>query len=717
MRPQRLTLHAIGPYPGSETIDFDSLADDGLFLIHGPTGAGKTFLLDAITFALFGEVPGDRSVATIRSTSRSRPPSPASSWSSPPRGTTGCSSGSPSTSASSRAAPAPPRRQRTPSCHDASATSGSLPHRASATSRRRCRELVGLTAQQFSQVILLPQGRFEKVLRAGSDEREVLLKTLFDTQLYEQVADHLDRRARAERDALGDLEAQLGELRLRAHARWGEVADDHDAPDDPPADAPTTDAAPADQAGFDRLAAALRRRAEEARLVATRAARRAKVAADVHDEREQTAQRWHRRVELTDQSAQLADRTEQIDQLAAELDRAAAAEALRADLTGVHTARVGLEQAEAALDRTVERADAARSHCPVVLPVALASLELVTTALAGDPHAAARVGAARDATIDQLSGLRALDQVARRASDLTTQADGAALAATSLGQQAARHAAELSTIDDQLQELQARLDEAHVAAARMDDLHEAADRARQRSEAATDLRQQVELVAGLEQRHVRADRALQDLRSHLNDQREAYLAGIAAELAGQLHDDQGCPVCGSLEHPAPADPRAQTVTRAELDTAEAAVERARGAERQAADQLTSGREQVRRLVEIVGSEDADPVELTQAAVQAETELHRAAASITRADGAEQARHQLDTRRAQLQSDLQQAQAQAQVETSRSHDLRERSAACHDEIERELGVGVRLVDAVRAVERLAGPARRGARRARRHVGRT
>ena len=72
--------------------------------------------------------------------------------------------------------------------------------------KEKVRELVGLTAQQFSQVILLPQGRFEKVLRAGSDEREVLLKTLFDTELYEQVADHLDRSARAERDALGDLE-------------------------------------------------------------------------------------------------------------------------------------------------------------------------------------------------------------------------------------------------------------------------------------------------------------------------------------------------------------------------------------------------------------------------------------------------------------------------------------------------------------------------------
>ncbi|MFN7148076.1 MAG: AAA family ATPase, partial [Microthrixaceae bacterium] len=67
MKPLHLTLVAIGPYPGSETIEFDRLADDGLFLIHGPTGAGKTFLLDAITFALYGVIPGDRAVSTMRS--------------------------------------------------------------------------------------------------------------------------------------------------------------------------------------------------------------------------------------------------------------------------------------------------------------------------------------------------------------------------------------------------------------------------------------------------------------------------------------------------------------------------------------------------------------------------------------------------------------------------------------------------------------------------
>lgn len=67
MKPHRLTLEAFGPYADSVTIEFDELALDGLFLIHGPTGAGKTFLLDAMSFALYGEVSGARGKHTLRS--------------------------------------------------------------------------------------------------------------------------------------------------------------------------------------------------------------------------------------------------------------------------------------------------------------------------------------------------------------------------------------------------------------------------------------------------------------------------------------------------------------------------------------------------------------------------------------------------------------------------------------------------------------------------
>ena len=67
MKPHRLAFCALGPYADEVEIDFDPLVEEGLFLIHGPTGAGKTFLLDALCFALYGDVPGERGRHTIRS--------------------------------------------------------------------------------------------------------------------------------------------------------------------------------------------------------------------------------------------------------------------------------------------------------------------------------------------------------------------------------------------------------------------------------------------------------------------------------------------------------------------------------------------------------------------------------------------------------------------------------------------------------------------------
>ena len=67
MRPRRLELQGIGPYAEHTQVDFDQLAADGIFLIHGPTGAGKTFLLDAMCFALYGQVPGIRTPGDLRS--------------------------------------------------------------------------------------------------------------------------------------------------------------------------------------------------------------------------------------------------------------------------------------------------------------------------------------------------------------------------------------------------------------------------------------------------------------------------------------------------------------------------------------------------------------------------------------------------------------------------------------------------------------------------
>jgi len=63
MRLHSLQINAFGPFAGTETVNFDALGADGLFLLHGETGAGKTTVLDAVAFALFGRVPGARSEA------------------------------------------------------------------------------------------------------------------------------------------------------------------------------------------------------------------------------------------------------------------------------------------------------------------------------------------------------------------------------------------------------------------------------------------------------------------------------------------------------------------------------------------------------------------------------------------------------------------------------------------------------------------------------
>ncbi len=63
MRLHRLDVTAFGPFAGSVTVDFDALSDAGLFLLSGPTGAGKSSVLDAVCFALYGDVPGDRAAA------------------------------------------------------------------------------------------------------------------------------------------------------------------------------------------------------------------------------------------------------------------------------------------------------------------------------------------------------------------------------------------------------------------------------------------------------------------------------------------------------------------------------------------------------------------------------------------------------------------------------------------------------------------------------
>ncbi|MEA2270561.1 MAG: repair protein SbcC/Rad50, partial [Solirubrobacteraceae bacterium] len=211
MRLHRLELSAFLAFPGRETVDFDELSEAGLFLLQGRTGAGKTSLLDAVCFAFYGDVPGARQEAARLRSDHAGPDVPtAVVLDATLRGRRVRISRAPE-----QERPKLRGDGMTTEAHrvrvvaieeDGSETVLATRHDEA---RQELGDLLGMTREQFCQVVLLPQGGFARFLHARSDEREVLLRDLFDVGRFADVERWLkDRRHDAERAAgaaLGDV--------------------------------------------------------------------------------------------------------------------------------------------------------------------------------------------------------------------------------------------------------------------------------------------------------------------------------------------------------------------------------------------------------------------------------------------------------------------------------------------------------------------------------
>ncbi len=198
MRLHSLDLQAFGPYATAQQVDFDLLARSGLFLLEGPTGAGKTTILDAITFALYGGLSAD-------SGGHDRLHSDFAAPDIEPSVTLVFSLGG-----TRYRITRVPEHQRLKKRGTGYTTQPSQVHlqrnqggRWISLSSNKAEtgdlitEFVGLSREQFTQVMLLPQGEFAKFLRCGDDDRRTVLTRLFGTQLYDRITAELDRRRQA----------------------------------------------------------------------------------------------------------------------------------------------------------------------------------------------------------------------------------------------------------------------------------------------------------------------------------------------------------------------------------------------------------------------------------------------------------------------------------------------------------------------------------------
>jgi exonuclease SbcC len=574
MRPHHLRLTAFGPFAGTVEADLDALAAGGLFLLQGPTGAGKTTLLDAICFALFGSVPGRRDIRRLRSDHA--------------EAGVRCAVSLDVTLAGRRlrvtrtAAHERPKKRGTGTATEP----GSLRVEELAGGDWRTwstrpdeagdllADLVGMSAEQFTQVVLLPQGAFATFLHAGAAERGALLERLFGTDRFAGVEDWLAER----RTDLADRVARGSRGVLTIAAGVAQEAG-VEVPEHP------------DVAWYDATCADL----DAQRLLVeadTVAAASAAAAAEAAHQGELARAEMQRR------------RAEALGALAALTDGADAAAAGRRRL---HAAR-----AAAPLLPLLQRADRSAA---------------ATRTDAGDPAALRQ---AADLARLRFGGLEALLPQAERLADLGVAASESTARRVAADRQVADLEAEEQDLPALLAAAAAAREDAAAAARALPSASALAGRL---GDLVVDAARRQEL-----DRLLRAARAVEtaarirsiDARETRLAVREALVHGQAGRLAALLRTGEACTVCGATEHPRPALVDAPLPSESEVAAVESGAEAAQTA-LAAAGAVVAGLSAERQVVaarlEAAGWAEIDGLAAARTAADADLRAREAGAAL------------------------------------------------------------------------------------------
>jgi len=214
MKPLRLEMTAFGCYAGTQVLDFRELEDRDFFLIHGPTGGGKTTILDAITFALYGQASGeDRKPKHLRSHHTRLDVPTEVTFDFALSGTCFRAQRSPEQERPAKRGKGTTTQRGTATLWELS-SDGELKERAVLADQdskvtQKIEELIGFKANQFRKVVVLPQGEFKSLLLAKPQDREEIFQRLFGTEFYRILQDRLKEEARRLQNENDSLESAL----------------------------------------------------------------------------------------------------------------------------------------------------------------------------------------------------------------------------------------------------------------------------------------------------------------------------------------------------------------------------------------------------------------------------------------------------------------------------------------------------------------------------
>ena len=647
MRILRLTMDAVGPFPGHEVIDFEAFSDAGRFLLSGPTGAGKSTIIDAIVFALYGKVSGGRDSSDSRIRSR---------YASEQAKTEvelifSTSSGNYKV----RRQPAYERVKKNGkgvTKQNAKAWLFKLDEQLREVSEPLTKtsdvgteitRIVGLSREQFTQTVVLPQGKFAQFLRSTSKDRQDLLQELFGTAIFEDLQLDLVERARKVKKNQEALDATL-------RANLGVLASLLDeAPQLNQERSLVYEPVPEVDCEFDPLETAwdsrfkpltpwLEHNQRCANLeVSALREQEDKLRSEFTSQRDLAA-RQERYLALTKEHEQL------VAQGPAQVQRLAQIQALQAlsDLKPWH------EQLKQAQD---QQAVAQRQLSQALELEQLESDERVQAVLqqSGDYQGAQALSVQLTAQVAALNPQVELEAgLAGRRRDLQTKTQAHESASAKLAQgrerenQLPTQIASKQELLEQLNEQAATLPTAKLAqeqAAQTLKLAKAHEQLVEDQQQALKLQQLVALeLKQASQRH-----------KHMLEQ---WLSQSALNLAQNLVAGEPCPVCGATEHPAPATQGGENISQEQLDQALEEVNEAQ-------EELSQASERVTKLAAQL---EAQPCQLSPA--QAREQLQEAKAALAAAKQASEQARSCKAQIAKLNAQLEALRADNQTAQSR-----------------------------------------------------
>lgn len=585
MRMLSVQMRGFGPFKGAQAVDFTAFDDSGIFLIGGRTGAGKSTILDAICFALYGSVPryegysgamrlrsdhctiddvtdvtltfevDDEVYRIVRSPEYDRPKS---------RGT-----------GVTRQAASVELSIQTDQGWEGVETK--IPEVA-----KRIAEIVKLDRGQFLQVILLAQNRFQEFLEAESRDRQSLLRTLFGTQRFEEYAEALHIRAQ-------ELGGDLSRLTADAARTVSDLTSELKV--EPPA------------VGDDRVSWAERRLAsaanalESAQAAEAHAVKVAQAASEALAATEQLADRQQRRTAAEQQLAMLDAQAEGHARTKQRYDAAVRAAEVRPRLDTADAA---------ARELAVARADEARARQSVgVVPVS--DLSLFATELG-----------------HKIGSLAPALEAETKLAEYTRNEAGALAALSGHDATTAGIAGLRLSLQQELSELSEAESSATAAAGDLPVAEAIIAAARQAHAAAVEL-SKIELqVSALKQQELEALQARIEADREVGRLLATQLHGRAAMLADSLLDGEPCVVCGALDHPQPAQFAGEPVSDAQVSAARNAFHRAAEAADAVSRALAAAKAGAAEQRGIAGGRSLGQLELELTGARARSQAARAA---------------------------------------------------------------------------------------------